>query len=342
MTHLQIKQHIQLPEGFTMRPPSWDDIPELVDLINAFHTTYDGQSGFTVDQVETEWKAPKLNIENAFRVIIAPNGRIAAYGEVWDTEENPVHPWTWARVHPDFENIGLGTAVRTWIEQRASEAIAKCEPDVRVAYRAAVRTGFTKGENLLESLGMSVIRYFLTMRIDMDAPPEPPTLPDGLRIRTFAGMHELEQVLVTVHNAFRDHFGFQDHSIEEMMEHWTVELENDKEFDPNLWFIAEETSTGKIAGASLCYPTSDHDRKMGWLATLGVLREYRKQGLGMALINHSFGEFWKRGTTSVGLGVDASSLTGATRLYERAGMYQWKQASLYEKELRPGREITSS
>jgi len=43
----------------------------------------------------------------------------------------------------------------------------------------------------------------------------------------------------------------------------------------------------------------------------------------------------------VGLGVDAQSLTGATRLYEKAGMHSdpARQLVLYEKELRPGIEI---
>ncbi len=43
----------------------------------------------------------------------------------------------------------------------------------------------------------------------------------------------------------------------------------------------------------------------------------------------------------MGLGVDAQSLTGATRLYEKAGMRSdpSRQLVLYEKELRPGLEI---
>jgi hypothetical protein len=41
--------------------------------------------------------------------------------------------------------------------------------------------------------------------------------------------------------------------------------------------------------------------------------------------------------------VDAQSLTGATRLYQKAGMRPdpQRQFSLYEKELRPGKDITT-
>jgi hypothetical protein len=54
-------------------------------------------------------------------------------------------------------------------------------------------------------------------------------------------------------------------------------------------------------------------------------------------------QFWKRGKLKVGLGVDAQSLTGATRLYQKAGMHsdQERQISIFEKELRPGEELST-
>jgi mycothiol synthase len=54
-------------------------------------------------------------------------------------------------------------------------------------------------------------------------------------------------------------------------------------------------------------------------------------------------EFHRRGKQRVGLGVDAESLTGATRLYLKAEMQpdSRRQWSLFEKELRPGFEIST-
>ena len=76
---------------------------------------------------------------------------------------------------------------------------------------------------------------------------------------------------------------------------------------------------------------------IGWVGTLGVRRPWRKKGLGLALLQASFGEFYKRGMKTIGLGVDASNPTGATRLYQRAGMYIASEFLTFEKELRPGR-----
>jgi ribosomal protein S18 acetylase RimI-like enzyme len=61
----------------------------------------------------------------------------------------------------------------------------------------------------------------------------------------------------------------------------------------------------------------------------------------LALLHHSFHELGLRGKRRVGLGVDGSSLTGAVRLYERAGMHVHRERVLFEKELRPGRDLTT-
>ena len=71
----------------------------------------------------------------------------------------------------------------------------------------------------------------------------------------------------------------------------------------------------------------------GWVGALGVRKKWRKRGLGLALLHHAFGEFHRRGETKVALGVDAQNPTGATRLYERAGMHVAYEAVAFQKEL---------
>ena len=73
--------------------------------------------------------------------------------------------------------------------------------------------------------------------------------------------------------------------------------------------------------------------EMGWVRSLFVRRPWRRRGLGMALLQNAFREFHERGERRVGLGVDAENLTGATRLYERAGMRVVETTIVYRKEL---------
>jgi mycothiol synthase len=71
----------------------------------------------------------------------------------------------------------------------------------------------------------------------------------------------------------------------------------------------------------------------GWIGAIGVLRPWRQRGLGLALLRHAFGEFYRRGQPRAGLGVDAQNPTGATRLYERAGMHVAYEAVAFKKEV---------
>jgi ribosomal protein S18 acetylase RimI-like enzyme len=115
-------------------------------------------------------------------------------------------------------------------------------------------------------------------------------------------------------------------------------MTQDNGYDPALWFLAMDGE--EIAGICLNRKTSYEDPEIGWVSTLGVQRRWRNRGIGLALLQHSFGEFYRRGYRKVALGVDSQNLTGALRLYEKAGMKILRQFDVYEKELRPGEEIS--
>ena len=74
---------------------------------------------------------------------------------------------------------------------------------------------------------------------------------------------------------------------------------------------------------------------------VGVRRPWRRRGLGLALLRHAFGEYRRRGVRRIELSVDAGSVTGAPRLYGRAGMRQKTVYVVYQKELRPGTDLPS-
>jgi len=116
-------------------------------------------------------------------------------------------------------------------------------------------------------------------------------------------------------------------------------MTRDEAYDPDLWFLAVDGE--KIAGVSLCDKSAHDDPNSGYVRSLSVRRPWRRQGIALALLLHTFSEFYRRGTRKVALGVDAENLTGALHLYRKAGMHVHKQFDLYEKELRPGEEIST-
>jgi ribosomal protein S18 acetylase RimI-like enzyme len=112
----------------------------------------------------------------------------------------------------------------------------------------------------------------------------------------------------------------------EEWQHWLM----GEGFDPTLWFVLEDG--GEVAAVELC---REHEGEagLGWVSVLGVRKQWRRQGLGRALLLHAFHEFRRRGFHGAALGVDAESLTGANRLYESAGMRVVRQSDVYEKAL---------
>ena len=55
------------------------------------------------------------------------------------------------------------------------------------------------------------------------------------------------------------------------------------------------------------------------------------------MLHRSFGEFYQRGTKTIGLGVDAANVTGATKLYQKVGMTTVSEFVTMEKEVRAGK-----
>jgi GNAT superfamily N-acetyltransferase len=98
-------------------------------------------------------------------------------------------------------------------------------------------------------------------------------------------------------------------------------------------------SGDEVAGIALCRDFPEMDQ--GWIDTVGVRRPWRRTGVALALLHHAFADFDRRGRRTAGLGVDAQSLTGATRVYEKAGMHAKFRFALYSRTLRDGIDVTT-
>lgn len=334
------KAETNLPAGFSMRPATMADLETAVTLINICAQVQIGADEINKDELRTEWQTPQFSLADSTRMVFAPNGTLVGYVEVWDVSNPPVQIWAWGRVHPDYEKQGIGTALMTWAEQRARQAIARVPDGIQVIMRTGTHHVYDPPKRLFTKLGMEIQRYFWRMVIEIGQNTRIPQAqwPDGIVIRTYEDINDLRAVYRAEEDAFQDHWGFVKESEEESLERWRHWVESDKEFDPSLWFLAMDGD--EIAGISLCRPKMIDDPEMGFVDVLGVRRPWRRQGLALALLHHTFAEFQKRGQQRVGLGVDANSLTGATRLYEKAGMHVARQFDGYMKVLRPGKDIS--
>lgn len=317
-----------LPDGFQMRHPMMDDLKAVHNVITTSDLAYLGSADITLDEVRTDWLAPTFNLQKDAWVVTNSAGQVVGYASAGQQEHVRLH--SEVIVLPEYSRRGLQDALLTQVEQWGQEQVPQARPDVRVALMSYIAQGDEQGALALQRHGFKEIRRSWNMEITMNEAPAEPEWPVGISVRTFRPGDE-RIVFDTDEEAFKDHWGHMPGNFERWM-HWTVERET---FDPTLWFLAYEGD--RMAGVSLC----THRDELGWVDTLAVLRPWRKLGLGKALLQHSFGEFYRRGTRTVGLGVDAQNLTGATRLYERVGMHVVRVYINYEKELRAGVELST-
>lgn len=337
-THLQEQLQATLPEGFKVRGAQPEDVEPALELFNAWsHSVIQENEITDANAIRNEWSSPGFDPDQDIRLVFASNGEMAGYIEVWTTVNPPVHPWTWGRVHPKYEDTGIGTWLLQWAEMRALKALQELPEGLRFAPRVGTYRPAEKPKRLFVDMGYHHIRSSYTMIIEMEGPVPEPEVPEGITVRTYNAKTDAADAYHAMEDSFRDHFGFVKQPFEEGLNRFRHFWE-DEGSDPTLMFLAMDGN--EIAGINLCRPQSFDDPQMGWVGTLGVRRAWRKHGIGLALLRHSFNEFYRRGKRKVGLGVDAENLTGALRLYESAGMHVHRVFDLYEKELRPGKEIS--
>ncbi len=192
---------------------------------------------------------------------------------------------------------------------------------------------------LLTGLGLSHLRFFVDMEVDFDEPPERASFPEGVDVRAFAPGTDDVAAWRMMNDAFRDHFGHVPIGEEEGVARLRQRRAH-PEFDPSLWWLAE--ADGALVGGVWAEPSFEGDPDVGHIATLGVVREWRRRGLGRALLLHSFRQLYDMGKTRAALGVDASSLTGATMLYESVGMHVAARFASYDITLRDGHDLKTT
>ncbi|HKJ27110.1 MAG TPA: GNAT family N-acetyltransferase [Anaerolineales bacterium] len=330
----------KLPDGITLRPAALSDVEELTHLINLVAMEMNGYNEIDTEEFETDLKTPGLDLEKDTRVAVNAKGKIVAYQDIFAIDAIPVRPNLFGRVHLDYMNKGIGSHLLEWAIERAKHVIDKVPADARVSAVAWTPPEWQPAVELLTDHAFNPYRHFLGMKIDLDEKPQTPVWPEGITVRTITFPDELEMWFRTYNESFKDHFGRIDQPFEQAFEQFKHFNLNDPHNDPDLWFIAMDGNqpAGILQGRKQNAISPDQ----GYIHLLGVLRPYRKRGLGLALLLHGFNEFWKRGKKAATLGVDADSLTGAQKLYKKAGMYSYRKTAAFELELRPGKDISNT
>jgi mycothiol synthase len=297
----------------TPRTPTRDDAAVIAGICNAL-----SRALYDVADLDDRTVGDWFGISDLGMFLVEHDGRAVGYADVRDDEHVrfPID----LRVDPAAWGTGVAaellSAVEDWARGRAA-------PGAVLRGFAAERDDEVQG--VLTEGGYRLIRHSFLMEIDLPETPERPEWPDGVAVRTYDPGRDEQAVYECVEEAFADHWDFHPVPIERWRE-FNVESAY---FEPSLWWLAEHDD--ELAAVCLNAWHFSGDPTFGWIGTLGVRRPWRRRGLGLALLLHSFADFASRGATRVGLGVDAENTTGAVRLYERAGMRPVRRSDTFER-----------
>ncbi len=308
---------MNLPPGYTSRPATPDDLDDVATLLDVWDLSYFGDANANREGVQYRWGSPWVDLVRDVRVIHASDGSLAAYAQ-HSTPDPAARYEVDAVVHPSHQGRGLGAAMLAWTEDKTRSQLASGSG---IALWNSTGAPDVQGLRLLQTNGYRHIRTFWEMLLDLDGTFGAGEAPAGVTIRPHEpgvderGAHE------TLDEAFSTHFGYFQESFEQWWEHQHA----DETFDPTLGFVAE--ADGQIVGASINGVIDG----TGWVYELGVRQARQGQGIGRALLRHTFAMFAANGVRVGRLGVDTENVTGALELYRSVGMRPVREWCVFEK-----------
>jgi ribosomal protein S18 acetylase RimI-like enzyme len=306
----------------TIRPPTFSDFDAVYHLITTQNTADYGEPLVSAQNLGERWRSGNPALSTDSWVAVAPDGSLAAYADLEQYAPGRFAPWLY--LSAAFPNQPISPHLLDHLEKRALAANTADTPPILIG-RATDNNRLI--QQLYRAAGYSQGLSFLIMEIVMAQPPQPAVWPPGVTVRPFVPGQDEQATYTADEEASLD----KGYSKPMTFDQWAKRMNlNSDQFDPNIWFLACAPN-GEVAGVAL--NAYDPAANTGWIDHLGVRRPWRKQGLGLALMLHSFTEFFRRGVQRVKLSVDSQSLTNAQHLYQRAGMTTIQHYHIFSKEL---------
>jgi mycothiol synthase len=320
---------VSLPSGFSHRPARDGDAERAAELVNEEARAHLGTPISSTEHVLRHWNDPAVDRQRDVAVVEAPGGEVCAWLALVCGPPH-VEVFSLGVVGLPWHGRGVGAWILAETERRAQRFFPLAPAGARVVNHAGALADEPAAGALLKAAGYREIRRFQLMRIDFAGDPPPPEIPDGIRIVRFDPTRDVAAAFDAHHQAFSDHWG----ETEQTLEEFRHSLVDTPQFDGELSLLAWDGPV--VAGYVHGWAEAEEDASRGYVAALGTRRAYRGRGIAEALLRLVLGALFDRGKRGCDLHVDTDSLTGATRLYERVGMTAHPRFATWEKELRPG------
>ncbi|WP_053853028.1 GNAT family N-acetyltransferase [Streptomyces sp. NRRL B-24085] len=292
---------------YLLRAAAPTDASAVTELLNEIDRIEIGRPETDLHTVESDLAHPEVDLDRDSWLAF-DGARLVAYALVWDDSKGE-------RIDADHyvlpDHQQAGELLLEAVETRALER-ARANGASKAVLHLHLNSAPTTDLALIRARGWSAVRRYHVLerplRAGEDLPPQPPA---GVRVRSCADESDQKQVYALYQAAFAEHFDFQPRSYEQ----WLADIHADRLDWSLVWLV----STDDLGDAGFLISRDDREA-MGWIRSLGVVREARGRGLGGLLLRQAFAAFAARGRETVGLGVDTENSTGAPALYARNGM----------------------
>jgi ribosomal protein S18 acetylase RimI-like enzyme len=317
----------RLPEGWTTRRPTLDDIPAIHALVQASDIAAVGEPDFTADEVRERLTAPHTDLSRDTWLALDTEGQVVGWAyavndSAADRDFAEVYFWP-GRGLPALRPL------LAMLMERVAERATEFGHDPYTVRGGAIPTE----RDLIEALtdaGFVFVKQNARMQMSLAGTPTvAPEPPAGVTVREVR--HDDDGEMRAFHAVIIEAFGDTDHGRPEY-DDWRPSPGGDTSYSFDEWFVAEVD--GRVVGVLESSDAGLADDE-GWVKRLAVLRPFRKRGLGEALLRHAFAVYARKGRHVAGLGVDLDNPTAAIRLYEAVGMTALYRANIYETTVAP-------
>lgn len=292
------------------------DLKAMADLVNTCDPVGQLDEDTSVAELEMQLEQPFFDKSKDVRLWEDDRGNLVGFGQISMPEpKQEIDGFLYFYVHPKAQQKKLENTIIRWSEQRMREVRKQTRLPVKL--RSTSRDDLTNRMAVLEEHQFTVDRAFLTMVRRLDDAFPTARLPDGFSLRPLAGEQEITAWVECFNQSFIDHWNHHDLT-DTTVDYWLNSPNYRGEL--NLVIVAPDGKIAAFCYASI-YPEENlrTGKKEGWINWLGTSRNFRKMGLGKAVLLAGMQALKTAGMDRVKLAVDAQSLTGATRLYESVG-----------------------
>jgi ribosomal protein S18 acetylase RimI-like enzyme len=324
---MQTENHIPKVNGYTWRAIQPSDGP----LLHQFELECSQIDGATNLKSSAEWNAlvQEQDIQSRSIIAVNPQGKLAAAARFEiDERMETVLAFLDGRVHPDFRDQGIGTQLLAWLESEAGirmQAIAKDRP---CTFRIMFYDRAPEAVKLFEANGYDLQYVELEMTRDLNL-----SLPDishpTLTFEPWSSDNQSD-----FYQVYRAAFHTRtDQLLSSRAWHHHFANPNNVDFQPGLSLLARQF--GNPVGYIVVHGepiAEDAENNLVWITQTGVSADYRRQGIGGAMLVETMRVLRSQQFNSVKLSVNINN-PGATALYETLGFTVTKKMTMYVKNL---------